>query len=185
MRALAFAAVLAPSLAFAGLSGPATVVDGDTLGLNGEEISLYGIDALEITQSCSVNDEDWFCGWDAADRLEEIIAGRDVSCEPMGTGAEGDALYRCMAGEDDLAGLMLDEGLAVTAADTDDDYVVRETAASEAGTGIWAGTFIEPQVYRDSGGCNCSARKKAMQETAAYMKEQRGETEVEETDASN
>lgn len=180
MRALAFAVLLLPSLAFAGTSGPATVVDGDTLGLNGQEVSLYGIDALEITQSCSLNDESWFCGWDAANRLEEIVGGRDVTCEEAGADAEGNALYRCMAGEDDLAGLMLDEGFAVTAAETDETYLSREAVASESGAGIWAGIFVPPATYRESGGCGCTARKKAMQETAAVLREQREAEEAEE-----
>ena len=60
--------------------------------------------------------------------------------------------------------------------------MTREAAASEAGAGIWAGTFVEPQAYRDGGGCGCTARKKAMQETAAYLNERR---EGEEAEASN
>jgi len=184
MRALLFALLLVPSAAFAGVSGPATVNDADTLSLNGEDISLYGIDALEITQSCAVGDEDWFCGWDAANRLEEIIAGREVTCT-LATEAteETDALYRCMAGDDDLALMMLDEGLAVVADDTDEFYRERAAAAEEAKTGMWAGSFIEPATFR-ANDCGCTARKKAMQETAAMLREKKAAEEAAAAEAA-
>ena len=180
MRALVFVALLLPSVALADVTGPATVNDADSLIVNGEDISFYGIDALEITQSCSIDGESWFCGWDAANRLEEVIDEREVTCTPTGDPTpEGETLYRCMAGEDDLAGIMLDEGLAITADSTDDFYRERELAASQASTGMWAGIFTEPALFR-ANDCGCTERKKAMQETAAILKQQR---EAEETAA--
>jgi endonuclease YncB( thermonuclease family) len=175
MRALAFAALLLlPSAALAEVTGPALVGDADTMTVNGEHVSLYGIDALEITQSCEIDGESWFCGWDAANRLEEVIGERDVTCTPTETANEdGEALYRCMAGDDDLAMILLDEGLAIVAEDTDDLYREHEMAASEAGVGIWAGTFVKPSLHRANEACGCTARKKAMMETAAMLKEKR------------
>jgi endonuclease YncB( thermonuclease family) len=187
MRALALVALLLPSVALADVTGPATVADADTLTIEGEEISLYGIDALEITQSCAIDGESWFCGWDAANRLEEVIGDREVVCVAAGEAdAEGVTPYRCMAGEDDLAGVMLDEGFAIVVDDTDDTYREREMAASEAGAGMWAGTFTEPATFRDND-CGCTARKKAMQETAAFLKEQRDAEEAgaDDEEASN
>jgi endonuclease YncB( thermonuclease family) len=49
---LLFGAVTArPS--FADVSGPATVVDGDTLVVAGEHVRLQGIDAPEMHQTCT------------------------------------------------------------------------------------------------------------------------------------
>ncbi len=44
------------------LSGPARVVDGDTLFVAGERIRLHGIDAPEKDQTCSIDGRDWACG---------------------------------------------------------------------------------------------------------------------------
>ncbi len=48
--ALALILTLAPAVALAEISGPARVVDGDTLEIGGERIRLYGIDAPESAQ---------------------------------------------------------------------------------------------------------------------------------------
>jgi endonuclease YncB( thermonuclease family) len=180
MRTLAFVVLLLlPSAALAEVTGPALVGDADTMTVNGEHVSLYGIDALEITQSCEINDETWFCGWDAANRLEEVIGERDVTCTPAdAANDDGEALYRCMAGDDDLAVILLDEGFAVVAEDTDDLYREREMAASEAGAGIWAGTFVQPSLHRANEACGCTARKQAMMETAAMLREKRAAEEA-------
>jgi len=173
MRALLFALFLLPATALASETGPAQVDDADTITLNGQDISFYGIDALEITQSCVLDDDSWFCGWDAANRLEEIIGGRDVTCTAVTEATEeSDALYRCMAGEDDLALMMIDEGLAIVTDDTDEMYREHQAAAEEAKIGMWAGSFLEPATFR-ANDCGCTARKKAMQETAALLREKR------------
>ena len=84
MRSLVFAVVLLPTVALADVSGPALVTDADTINIQGQELSFYGIDALEITQSCSIDGENWACGWDPADRLEEFIDQREVVCTATG-----------------------------------------------------------------------------------------------------
>ncbi len=184
MRSLVFAVVLLPSVALADVSGPAIVADADTINIEGQELSFYGIDALEITQSCSIDGENWACGWDAADRLEEVIDERDVVCTATGEPtAEGETLYRCIVGEDDLALAMLDQGLAIVADDTDDLYRERELAASEAGSGMWAGVFTDPALYL-ANNCGCTARKEAMKETADLLREKR-EAEEAAAEASN
>ncbi len=65
MRALAIAAALllltSPALA-QGITGPARVVDGDTIDVAGQRIRLYGIDAPEKNQTCQIEDVPWACG---------------------------------------------------------------------------------------------------------------------------
>ncbi len=41
-----------PSLAIADVSGPARVVDGDTIWIGETKIRLHGIDAPEMKQTC-------------------------------------------------------------------------------------------------------------------------------------
>lgn len=64
---LAFLAALAVSVPLSAtaetLSGPARVVDGDTLELGKERIRLFGIDAPESKQLCKNNrGNDYACG---------------------------------------------------------------------------------------------------------------------------
>ena len=64
MRALALAAALllaTPALA-QDITGPARVIDGDTLDVAGQRIRLYGIDAPEKNQTCQIEDVSWACG---------------------------------------------------------------------------------------------------------------------------
>ena len=42
--------------------GKARIIDGDTIHIGNNKIRLHGIDAPEINQDCSYNNEDWKCG---------------------------------------------------------------------------------------------------------------------------
>jgi endonuclease YncB( thermonuclease family) len=48
MLRLAFVLTLLPTLALADVTGPARVVDGDTIEIAGERIRLHGIDARMV-----------------------------------------------------------------------------------------------------------------------------------------
>ncbi len=52
MLRLALLLALLPTLALADVSGPARVIDGDTIEVAGEHIRLHGIDAPESGQRC-------------------------------------------------------------------------------------------------------------------------------------
>ena len=178
-RFLTLLLLLAPTAAFADIAGKPLVMDGDTLAFGDEQVSLYGIHAPSISQSCSTADGGmWSCGWDAANRLEALIAGREVTCADAAADAKGVLRGRCTVAGEDLAGLMVDEGLAVADQETGEDYRTRAMAASEAGIGMWAGDFIDPVTWEEVGDCGCSARKKSMMETAALLKQQREEEEA-------
>ncbi|WP_367182987.1 thermonuclease family protein, partial [Ferrovibrio sp.] len=80
-------AIRATFLALLLLAGPAlaepaaSVLDGDTLKLNGVTYRLHGIDAPEKTQTCQRDDLDWLCGQAAAAHLRGLVARRRVACE--------------------------------------------------------------------------------------------------------
>ncbi len=97
------------------ITGPARVIDGDTIEIEGEKIRLKGIDAPEMGQPCHSGGD---CGERAAMALENIIAfhanrGRYVSCTTEGRDRYRRILASCTAGERDLGGYMMGLGLAV------------------------------------------------------------------------
>lgn len=75
------------------VAGEARVVDGDTLIIGGETIRLFGIDAPELDQTCSLDGNAWACGDLAADQLRSITTGLAVSCD----GIERDQYERLVA----------------------------------------------------------------------------------------
>ena len=63
--------------------GKATIIDGDTIRIGKNKIRLYGIDAPEINQTCTINKIIWECGLDSSQALKSIISENEVRCEIM------------------------------------------------------------------------------------------------------
>jgi endonuclease YncB( thermonuclease family) len=59
------------------LSAAQTVVDGDTIKLNGTTWRLWGIDTPEMAQTCG----DWSAGVAATYALADLMRGKVISCE--------------------------------------------------------------------------------------------------------
>ncbi len=59
MLRLALLLTLFPTLALADVTGPARVIDGDTIEITGERICLHGIDAPERRQTCHRDGTTW------------------------------------------------------------------------------------------------------------------------------
>lgn len=125
-------------------SGPFWAVDGDTVSDAGERLRLVGIDAPELEQTCARAGRPWHCGAAARERLQALVAARGVSCEGSDQDKYGRVLVTCLMAKDDLAAILVREGLAVSYA----RYQSEEAAAMAAGRGIWAGTFERPQDFR-------------------------------------
>lgn len=71
--------VLSLPLAAQTLTGPARVIDGDTIELQGQKVRLHGVDAPELSQTCQRKGALYHCGAVALVRLEELIDGRPVT----------------------------------------------------------------------------------------------------------
>jgi endonuclease YncB( thermonuclease family) len=50
-----------------------SVIDGDTLQVDGAIVQLYGIDAPELGQLCQSEERLWPCGVDAALALSKLL----------------------------------------------------------------------------------------------------------------
>ncbi|BCG73426.1 nuclease [Mesorhizobium sp. 113-1-2] len=126
--------------------GAAIINDGDSITLGTERIRMRGIDAPEYTQTCRRNGADYACGTLARQSLVRLIAGRPVACSGWQRDRYGRLLGDCKAGGTDLNRAQVEAGWAVAFG----DFESEEATARAAKAGIWAGTFDQPQDWRDS-----------------------------------
>jgi endonuclease YncB( thermonuclease family) len=132
------------------LTGPARVIDGDSIEIAGERIRLFGIDAPEARQECHDHAGVAYpCGREAARALAAAIGQRAVTC----TAVEHDRYERgvaiCRVDDHDLGEAMVRSGHAFDyGAHSRGRYIAAEREAREARRGLWAGTFEHPMAWR-------------------------------------
>ncbi|MGB7286711.1 MAG: thermonuclease family protein [Salaquimonas sp.] len=125
--------------------GRFTVVDGDSLRLDGQEYRLEGIDAPEYRQICNRDNADWACGRMAATHLRQLINKGEVVCRGLGVDKYERILARCSVGDLDINGEMVREGWAVSFG----GYFSLEAQAKSNKSGIWSSKFDRPQDWRE------------------------------------
>lgn len=86
-----------------GLSGPALVVDGDTIIVNHQAVRLSGVDAEEITEPNGIR---------AKLELRRIIGGAEVTCVSNGA-SYSRSVARCYIGEVEINKSMVASGWAL------------------------------------------------------------------------
>lgn len=126
------------------VSGPAHVIDGDTLRIGEERVRLFGIDAPELAQMCGTVR----CGVQAREWLVRRIAGRPVRCEGESRDQYRRVVAICRIGRHDLARDMVQAGQAVAFRRYSEIYVGDETEARAARRGIWSLRFQLPHEWR-------------------------------------
>lgn len=115
------------------------------------EVRLHGIDAPELTQTCTRDGQSWPCGRAAADQLSKLIGDRPVSCTSLGQDQHDRTLGQCRVGDTDLNRTMVALGYALAYRRYSTAYVSAEESAKLAKRGIWAGTFELPSEIRHAG----------------------------------
>ena len=124
------------------------VSDGDSLRSGPLRIRLFGIDAPELKQQCADRaGHSWRCGEAARDRLEALVA-TPLHCELVDVDRYGRLVMRCLSDGDDIAEMLVAQGLALAYRRYSEDYVPAETAARDARAGIWDGEFTPPWEWR-------------------------------------
>jgi endonuclease YncB( thermonuclease family) len=132
------------------ISGPARVVDGDTIEIGVTRIRLEGIDAPEAGQTCQDrNQRDWKCGEASTKLLITLTAHRDVTCTSRGLDKYGRLLGICaVSGIADINAHMVEQGLAWAFIKYSTSYVEHEARAKSAQRGIWQGQAQTAWDYR-------------------------------------
>ncbi|MBW6416670.1 thermonuclease family protein [Celeribacter sp. PS-C1] len=136
------------SAILSGRDGALRVVDGDTLAIGEIKIRLHGIDAPELSQSCSdMRGESWACGdWSKA-VLARLAVG-EVACVEKARDRYGRTVAVCYGDAGDLNAEMVRAGAAYAYAKYSRDYVADEEAARAGGHGLWRAGSQAPAAYR-------------------------------------
>lgn len=133
------------------LAGSFSVIDGDTLEIEGQIVQLHGIDAPELGQTCLIQNKRWRCGLEAAFALKRLVATGPVVCSPTSQGDAPDHAATkavCVAGSADLAEKLLQKGYAVALEPNSPSYTRAEASAKTARLGLWRSAFISPWDWR-------------------------------------
>src|SRR5258708_22066748 len=132
------------------LAGQASVIDGDTLEIHRTRIRLWGIDAPESSQLCRGDDSlQYRCGAKAANDLDAFIARRPVSCTPISLDQYRRTVATCSAAGADVGEWLVRSGLALDWPQySKGKYDAAQRDAEHADRGMWAGSYVEPWLYR-------------------------------------
>ena len=152
---LIIVAAIVLALALTGISAPgkkvigiASIIDGDTIEIQGMRIRLFGIDAPESKQICNKDGADYACGRDATFALSDMIGTKTVECEQKDVDRYQRIVAVCSVDGTDLNGWMVTEGQARAFLRYSYRYLLNEMKARFAQRGIWSGEFENPWDYR-------------------------------------
>lgn len=96
------------------LAGPARVIDGDTIVVNGVHVRLAGIDAPEMHQQCWIGGAATQCGVAAKAEMMKLTERRAVTCRPLTRDSYGRTVARCSTPDaPDLGESMVRAGWAI------------------------------------------------------------------------
>ncbi|WP_287962400.1 thermonuclease family protein [Alcanivorax sp.] len=131
------------------IEGQASVIDGDTLDIQGTRIRLHGIDAPESGQQCYRDSEAWRCGKAAAFALDQYLDGRHLQCWHKGKSYDRIvAVCQVLESGEDVAYWLALNGWAVAAPMYSQRYLPAEAKAKSENAGIWDSKFVVPWIWR-------------------------------------
>lgn len=131
------------------VSGPARVVDGDTIVIGDVRIRLEGIDAPETGQTCGrAWLGSWACGQEATSHLARLVRDREVACVSRGSDLYGRMLGVCTTAGLEINADMVRNGLAWAFVKYSTRYVEVEAEARALRLGIWQGEAKPAWAWR-------------------------------------
>jgi endonuclease YncB( thermonuclease family) len=140
----------APALSADKNQGKVYVVDGDTFHINGQKIRIWGIDAVELHQTCLKSGHVYECGKSARLYLQSVIGKNVPVCTSMSKSTkETRTVASCQINGEDLGREMVKSGWALDYKHfSKGEYSAEERDARENRRGIWAGEFENPYQWR-------------------------------------
>lgn len=132
-------------------TGRASVIDGDTIEIQGQRIRFDGIDAPESRQQCKdAQGRDYRCGKASADALDAFLAkSRPTSCTTSGKSYDRLVGSCRRADGQDINRWMVSQGLALDWPKySHGKYAAEQRQAKQAKRGMWAGSFERPCTVR-------------------------------------
>jgi endonuclease YncB( thermonuclease family) len=132
------------------VQGKPRIIDGATLEVGGQRFRLAGIEVPALDRVCQRLGQEYACGKVARAMLWDLVAGREVSCRPVGdpeAGSPAGAGARaatCTAGDTSLNEGMVATGWAVANPAGTAPYDQLENDAKAARRGLWTGEFEPP-----------------------------------------
>lgn len=134
-----------------------TIIDGDSLRLDGTTYRLYGIDAPDDGQVCR---DGWPAAYEARSYLEQLVQGREITCQPMGLAmgtamgppatppGKGETDAICRADGVDVGAAMVTGGMAFAHVPHSARYISQEDAAAQANRGVHRHKCLTPWEWR-------------------------------------
>ncbi len=128
------------------VSGPATVIDGQTMEIAGQRFSLHAIAAPHLEQTCEWPDQTIPCGDVSRTALMDLVIAATVNCQAVDAAGklDGSTVARCDVDGFDVGRNMVHTGWAVADPRVSDIYADTEVTARNARRGLWKGTFEMP-----------------------------------------
>ncbi len=144
-----FLFILSPSVSAKERAGPAVVIDGDSLEVDGRNIRLWGIDAPEYRQTCTRDGKSWKCGAAAKRALRNKISKASLRCQILDTDRYAREVCTCTVRGLSLNAWMVEQGWALDYSRySKGRFATEEAAARNAQRGIWSGSFGNPEQWR-------------------------------------
>lgn len=129
--------------------GQASAIDGDTLLIEGRQVSLWGVDAPERGQTCSRADVEFDCGQEATAHLNGLVRNRTVTCQPRSEPNVAVCSISYGFSQSDMASEMVSAGWALVArGQRESPYAFGQRQARSLRLGLWMGRFKRPWEWR-------------------------------------
>ena len=130
--------------------GNVYVVHGDTFHMNGQKIRVWGIDAVDLHQTCLKSGQSYECGKSARLYLQSVISKDIPVCTARPKSPkETRTVASCQVDGKDIGREMVKSGWALDYRHfSKGAYSSEEKAARQKRLGIWAGEFQSPYDWR-------------------------------------
>ena len=143
-----FLALVAGAVCSEEITGPAHVIDGDSIRIADTEIRLHGIAAPEGKQMCKLDGQDWRCGHAATETLSFLLIGAPIRCTWTERDQYDRVLATCYRKDMNINAMMVGVGMALAYRQYSTIYVPQEESARSANRGLWEAEFIPPWRWR-------------------------------------